>query len=376
MTPESKAQRDRHIARTTLVASLTVLAVAAVVWLLFRISNVLFMGFVALFVAIALEPAVHYLAKRGWRRGAATGVVFFAAFLLMVGFLIALAPLIIDQLTDLGQAVPSYVESLVDWVNQTFGLEISIDLDQVTDQADQAVGWLSGNAGGIIGGVLGVGSAIGGFFIFVTTVALFAFYMVAELPKLQKTVLQTMDEERQRRAIHIWDVAVEKMGGYIYSRLILALIGGIIAAVFLTVLKVPYALPLGIWIGVLSQFIPVIGTYLAAILPAVVALSSGGWSTALWVVLFFIGYQQVENLLISPRITKRTMSIHPAISIAAIIIGGSLLGPIGIILALPVTGIIQALISESTKRHEVVVEMSAEGGNDDDDDGDDAEDDG
>jgi predicted PurR-regulated permease PerM len=371
VTPESKAKRDRHVARTTLVASLTVLAVAAVVWLLFRISNVLFMGFVALFVAIALEPAVHYLAKRGWRRGAATGVVFLAAFLLMVGFLVALAPLIIDQLTDLGQAVPNYVESLVDWVNQTFGVDISIDLDQVTDQADQAVGWLSGNAGGIIGGVLGVGSAIGGFFIFVTTVALFAFYMVAELPKLQKTVLQTMDEERQRRAIHIWDVAVEKMGGYIYSRLILALIGGIIAAIFLTVLKVPYALPLGIWIGVLSQFIPVIGTYLAAILPAVVALSSGGWSTTLWVVLFFIGYQQVENLLISPRITKRTMSIHPAISIAAIIIGGSLLGPIGIILALPVTGIIQALISESTKRHEVVVEMSSEGGDDDDPDADD-----
>ena len=81
---------------------------------------------------------------------------------------------------------------------------------------------------------------------------------------------------------------------------------------------------LGIWVGVLSQFIPVIGTYLAAILPALVALSATDITTTLWVVVYFIAYQQVENFLIAPRITKRTMEIHPAISIAAIIIGGGL----------------------------------------------------
>jgi predicted PurR-regulated permease PerM len=361
VSPHSKADRDRHVARTTLIASLTVLAVAAVVWLLYRVSNVLFMGFVSVFIAIALEPPVDFLARRGLKRGAATGVVFLATFLLTAGFIIALAPLLVDQMTELVNAIPGYVDSLIDWVNTTFGLNIPFNLEALTDQADETLKWLQGNASGIIGGVLGVGAAIGSFFIFVTTVALFSFYMLAELPKLQRTVLQTMDEERQRRAIHIWEVAVEKMGGYIYSRLILAFIGGTIAAVFLTLLEVPYALPLGIWIGVLSQFIPVIGTYLALILPAIVALSSGGWTTTLWVVLFFVGYQQLENLLISPRITKHTMSIHPAISIAAIIVGGILLGPIGIILALPVTGIIQALVSESAKRHVVVVETSSDG---------------
>ena len=95
MAPHSKADRDRHVARTTLVASLTVLAVAAAVWLLYRISNVLFMGFVSVFIAIALEPPVDYLARRGWKRGAATGVVFLATFLLTVGFIVALAPLLI-----------------------------------------------------------------------------------------------------------------------------------------------------------------------------------------------------------------------------------------------------------------------------------------
>jgi predicted PurR-regulated permease PerM len=105
----------------------------------------------------------------------------------------------------------------------------------------------------------------------------------------------------------------------------------------------------------LSQFIPVIGTYLAAILPAVVALSSRGVATTLWVVLYFVGYQQIENYLIAPRITQRTMEIHPAVSIGAIIIGSTLLGPIGVVLALPMTGIIQALISETRRQHEVIL---------------------
>jgi len=201
-----------------------------------------------------------------------------------------------------------------------------------------------------------VTTGIFSFLFFATTVALFAFYIVAELPQLQRTVLSTMKPDRQRDAMHIWDVAVEKMGGYIYSRLILALLSGTLTALFLTIIGVPFAVSLGIWVGVLSQFIPVVGTYLAAILPAVVALSSGGLGTMLWVILYFLGYQQIENYLIAPRITQKTMEIHPAVSIGAIIIGSALFGPIGVILALPMTGIIQALISETRSHHAVILD--------------------
>jgi predicted PurR-regulated permease PerM len=98
----------------------------------------------------------------------------------------------------------------------------------------------------------------------------------------------------------------------------------------------------------------VVGTYLASILPAIVALTFRDWATAIWVVVFFVAYQQLENYLIAPRITKRTMEIHPAISVGAIIVGATLLGGFGVILALPMAGIIQALISESRKSYEVV----------------------
>jgi len=357
VTDRPHAGDDRRFARRALIVAVVLLAVAAVLWLTFRLSSILFMIFVSLFVAVAIEPPVHFLEKRGWRRGTATGVVFLTALVIAIGFFLALAPLLVDQFNQLIERVPGYIEGFVDFLNTTFGTDIQIQEDgNLNFESDAIANWLAGHAGGVVGGITSVVGAVAGFFIFASTVAIFSFYMVAELPQLQRTVLSFMPAKQQRDALHVWDVAVEKMGGYIYSRLILALLSAALTTVFLTFLDVPFALSLGIWVGVLSQFIPVVGTYLAAILPALVALSSSGTATMLWVIVFFVGYQQVENLVFSPRITKRTMSIHPAVSIAAIIIGGILMGPIGIILALPMTGIIQALISESTRRHEVVLD--------------------
>jgi predicted PurR-regulated permease PerM len=331
-------------------------ASAAAAWLLFRLSNIIFMVFVALFLAVALEPPVHYLEKRGWRRGAATGVVFLAGFALVVVFLVALVPLFVQQVNQLVANTPRYVASLARFLEDAFGVQLS-DLEIAKE--GQNLADIIGNAGGtIVGGVIGLTTGVFSFVFFASTVAIFSFYMVAELPKLQHTVLSFMPAEQQKDAMHIWDIAVEKMGAYIYSRLILAILSGLLSSLVLSLLGVPFAVSLGIWVGVLSQFIPVIGTYLAAILPAVVALSANGPTNALWVVIYFVAYQQLENYLVAPRITKRTMEIHPAVSIAAILIGGALLGGIGVILALPMTGIIQALISESSRyRHEVIAKV-------------------
>ena len=355
---ESVREESRRFRRKTFAVAAVLIGVIAIIWLAAQISTLLFIVFVSLFVAVAVEPPVHYLTKRGWKRGAAAGVVFLAAVLLIVAFLVALAPLLIDQVNQLVDRIPGYVQGFVDFLDDSFGIDLSAETEAgVEDEANAIAEWIAGNAGGIVGGIVGIGAAVGSMFFFTTTVGLFSFYMVAELPKLQRTVLSFMPERRQREALHVWDVAVEKMGGYIYSRFLLAVIGGLLTAIFLSIMDVPFALSLGMWVGVLSQFIPVVGTYLAAILPAIVALSSpGGTRTMIWVLIFFVAYQQVENLIISPRLTRRTMAIHPAVSIAAIIVGGNLMGVMGVILALPMTGVIQSLISESGRRHDVILD--------------------
>lgn len=349
---------SQEFRRRVITAAFIVLLFAAGLWLAYQTRGFLFMVFVAVAVAVAMEPPVHALEKRGWRRGVATGVVFFLAFTLAVLFVWTVAPLFIEQINQLIRALPGYVESVLRFLESTFGLDL--DVTQIEAVGDDLARYLGSAGGTLVGGILGLTAGVFGSFIFVVTVALFAFYMVADMRKLQRTVLSRLPAEQQRRALHVWDLAVEKMGLYIYSRLILAALSAVLATVFLSFLEVPFALSLGIWVGVLSQFIPVIGTYLAAIVPAVVALSSRGLSTMLWVVVFFVAYQQVENYLISPRITKRTMEIHPAVSVAAIVIGGSLLGGIGVVLALPVAGIIQAVVSQWGRRHEVVLDGSGE----------------
>lgn len=354
MTETGSSSDDRVFVRRTLVVALVLLGVAAALWLAFSLRNILFMVFVAVFVTVAFEPPVHFLNQRGWRRGTATGVVFLAALVLGIVFIWAVAPLFVEQFQRLIDAIPDVVESFLVFLQEDLGFDLS-----ETDPAEvgrNILNSIQGVAGGVFGGLLGlVGSAFS-FLLFATTVALFAFYMIAELPQLQRTVLSFMPEDEQRRALRIWNVAVEKMGGYIYSRLILAVLSAAFTAIFLTFLDVPFAVSLGIWVGVLSQFLPVVGTYLAAILPALVALTFNGWPTMLWVILYFVAYQQVENYVISPRITKRTMEIHPAISVAAILIGATLMGGIGVILALPMAGIIQAIVAESRKAYDVVLD--------------------
>lgn len=340
--------------RRTLTVALVLLGVAAVLWLAYTLRSILFMVFVSLFVTVAFEPPVHFLAKRGWRRGTATGVVFLAAFVLAVLFVWALAPLFVEQFQRLIDSIPELVESFLLFLRDTVGFDLS-EIDPA-EAGRNLLSSVQDVTGVVAGGVIGLAASVFGFLFFATTVALFSFYMIAELPQLQRTVLSFMPEKRQRRALQIWDVAVEKMGGYIYSRLILAILSATFTSIFLMILDVPFAISLGIWVGVLSQFVPVVGTYLASVLPALVALSFEGPVTAIWVVLYFVGYQQVENYLISPRITKRTMEIHPAISVAAIIIGATLMGGVGVILALPMAGIIQAILGESRKAYEVVLD--------------------
>jgi predicted PurR-regulated permease PerM len=353
MAPKRDRADLRQFRDRTLIVAVVLLAVAAVIWLAWKLSNLLFMIFVALFVTIAFEPAVHWLEKKGWKRGLATGAVMLAALLAFAGFFTALAPLFVAQVRELIEAAPRIAESAVGFVNDTLGTEFTVNVDQI---ADDLVENLRGIGEALAGGVLAAAASFANFLLFATTVALFSFFMLAEMPKMQRTVLSFMPEKQQVRALKIWDVAVEKMGGYIYSRLVLAVISAVIAWSALALLGVPFSPALGVWVGVLSQFVPVVGTYLAMILPILVALTFNDLVTVIWIVVIFVLYQQVENYLVAPWITKRTMEIHPAVSVGAILAGGYLLGGVGVILALPVAGIVQAVIGEYRKGYHVVLD--------------------
>ena len=335
--------------------ALVLLGILAVLWIADRLRPLLLQIFVALFVSVALEPAVQFMVKRGWRRSRATPVVFFGTFLTAGAFLAAIVPVFVDQAVELTRNMPGYLENVEEWLNDQELVDVEVLNEQLRAQLEDAGDFLGEYGGTLAGGLLAVGNTVFGAIFQLVVIGLFAYSMVAEGPKLRRTVLSRLPQIRQREVLRIWEIAVEKTGGYIYSRLVLAVAAAVYTTVVLWVLSVPHAVALGLWVGVLSQFVPVVGTYIAAVLPVLVALFQDPVA-ALWVLVALVGYQQVENFLIAPRISARAMAIHPAVSVGAVLAGASLLGGIGAVLALPVAATIQAGISTAMERHELIDE--------------------
>jgi predicted PurR-regulated permease PerM len=193
---------------------------------------------------------------------------------------------------------------------------------------------------------------VGGLFG-LATVGMFLFYFVADGPRFRRVVCSFLPTETQRRVLTDWEIAIDKTGGYFYSRLLLATMSAAGTFIVLRILDQPFAAPMAVFVGLISQFIPTVGTYIAMIVPIVLALLTDP-PDALILLVYFTAYQQLENLVLSPKISAKTMTLHPAVAFGAVLLGGAVLGAIGAFVALPVAATVQAIVSLELKRHRVV----------------------
>ncbi|WP_280381757.1 AI-2E family transporter [Nocardia wallacei] len=319
-------------------------------WAFHRLLGILIIMLVAFFVSLAMEPAVGNLVGRGMHRGLATGLVFVLVFVCVVGFIAALVTLLVETVGNLANEAPRLINELVDWVNRTFHQRFT--LHDLTDRLLRDSDIINGYAERAANNVWGVSSTILGGLAQFLTIALFSVYLTADGPKLRRTMCSLLPPARQDTVLHAWDLAIEKTGGYLYSRALLAVISAVAHGAFLAILGLPNAIALGIWFGVIASFVPTVGTYLAGILPILVALTIRPID-AVWIVVFTIVYQWFQDYLLQPRITQRTVNVHAAIALLAVLAGGALLGAVGALLAIPATATVQAFLSEYVKRYEV-----------------------
>lgn len=152
--------------------------------------------------------------------------------------------------------------------------------------------------------------------------------------------------------LRAWEIAVAKTGGYLYSRGLMAFISGVATYIVLAVLGVPYAPALAVWVGLVSQFVPTIGTYLAGALPVLLAFTVDPWY-ALYVLGFVVIYQQFENYVLQPKLTSKTVDIHPAVAFGSVIAGTALLGAVGALIAIPAVATLQSFLGAYVKRYEL-----------------------
>ena len=308
---------------------------------------------VSLFLSFALEPLVNRLERMGLRRGAGTGIVFVATILAVVGFGAAVGTALAEQITSLVDDAPETLDAIEMWVQD------NVDPDfNARDLEEQFApgGALNEQLTNLSGNLIDLGTTIVSVLFQAFTVALFTFYMVAEGPRLRRAVCSVLPPRRQREVLRAWDLAVAKTGGYIVSRAILATASFLAHWLAFRIIGVPSPLAMALWVGVISQFIPVVGTYLAGIVPLIITVADEPIN-ALWVLVFIIAYQQLENYVFAPRITAQTMEIHVAVAFGAVLVGGYVLGPVGALLALPAAATAQAFLSTYLSYYDVVDEL-------------------
>lgn len=322
-----------------------------------RLNNLLILLLVSLFVALALDPGVDRMVKRGWKRSTSTIIILLGLLFVSIGFIIAMGTIVGKQVADLLSNSETYVNDTVKLLNDTFNTKINPaavneriadpngPVQQFIDSQQDNVFNLSVQALGMI------------FQIF--SALLFSYYLVADGPRLRRAICSRLSPERQRRVLDTWELAITKTGGYLYSRALLAVISAFFHWIAFQAIGAPAPIAMAIWVGLVSQFLPVIGTYIAGILPVLLTFIESPIK-ALIALGFIAVYQQIENYLVAPKVTERTLELHPALAFGGAMGGAALLGPIGAILALPAVAMFQAIVSSMGARHEVIVDPLTE----------------
>ncbi len=320
-----------------------VLAAWFLLGLLGRLSSVLTLVVIALFLALALDPLVRALQARGLRRGPAVSLVFLGVLALFVGFGFAVVPPLVNEATDLSGQLPQLAESFQNtpWVqrlDQQFGIVNNLN-QQLQARLSSGETVLQ-----LFGGVLGAGQAVisGAFSVF--TVLVLTLYFTASLNTLREAAYELVPASRRPRVQLLGDEIIRRIGGYTAGQIAVASINALFTYIGLSVLGLPYALVLAITVGVLG-LIPLIGATLGAIVVTVVALFVS-WQYAIIVLVYYLVYQQVENYLIAPRIMSRTVKLPGFVAVIAALVGAALLGVLGALIAIPIAAGVLLVIQE------------------------------
>ncbi len=326
-------------------------------WAFHELLGLLINILIAFFLALAVEPAVSWMASYGMRRGLATFLVFFGLLIAVAGFITLLGSMLAGQIVKMVDGFPEYLDSVIHWINTSFHTELKrVDIQEGLLHSE----WLKKYAQNSAAGVLDVSAQVLGGLFQLLTIALFSFYFAADGPRLRRGLCSVLPPAKQAEVLRAWEIAVDKTGGYLYSRGLMALISGIAHYILLQVLGIPYAPVLGLWVGVVSQFIPTLGTYLAGALPMLIAFTVDPWY-ALWVLVFVVVYQQFENYVLQPKLTSRTVDIHPAVAFGSVIAGTALLGAVGALISIPAVATLQAFLGAYVKRYDVTDDPRVQG---------------
>ena len=301
-------------------------------------QSVLVLVLVAAFLAIGLNPTVSRLERAGIRRGGAVAIVFLGVLAFFAAFGYAVLPPVVTQVANFVEALPGYVRDLQ--ANRTVH-----DLDQRFGLVDRLNDYVTGSLGTqVAGNIVAIGQQVASLVFKGLTILILTLYFLSSFNTIKETAYRLVPRSRRARVTLIGDEILGRVGGYVAGAAVVALIAGTATLVWVSALGVPYPLALAL-IVTITDIIPLIGATIGAVLVTGVAFFVSlpvGIATG----IFFIVYQQLENYLVYPRVMSRSVDVNPAAAIVGALVGGTLLGFVGALLAVPATAAIQLILRE------------------------------
>ena len=323
-------------------------------WLFSVLSHFLFLLVLAWLFSTALEPGIRWFVQRGRSRAVSTAIVGGCAVLLALVLAVVFGQLFFNQVTDFVRGVPDLTTSVIEWVNHRFrtNLDPATIASELHLDPPQIATW----AGSLSGGVLGVVGSLSSVLFDLVTVLVFGFYFAGAGPKLVHALASWMPPRVQQVFSTITEITIAKTGGYVVSKIVLAAASAFFHGIFFAAIGVPYWLPFALFAGITSQFVPIIGTYLGVILPALATVFDSPWK-AIAIVAFAAVYQQIETYIFTPRVSERTMDVNPAIALGAVFVGAAIWGPLGALIGIPLAAASVAILDTYTHRYELVPDV-------------------
>jgi predicted PurR-regulated permease PerM len=341
-----QADRERLVhfrPRTVLVVIGILIAVAAILKILWISRHVVSWIFIAVFLSLALNPAVDLLERRlGNRRGLATGIVFVAALVVIAAIGALFIPTLVNQVNEFANKVPDYLDDLTKGRGRLGFLQSKYHLvdkarDALREGGARKLFGLSGTALALTKGVI---TAV----VATVTIAFMTFFMLLEGPTWVDRAYGLVPARSHRRWRAVGRDIYRTVGGYVTGNLLISLIAGTTTTIVLLATGVPYAVALGLIVAILD-LIPLAGATIAAIIVGIVSFLHT-IVAGIVVVVFFVVYQQVENHLLQPIVYGRTVQLSPLAVLISVLIGAELAGVLGALAAIPVAGSLQVILRE------------------------------
>jgi predicted PurR-regulated permease PerM len=306
----------------------------------------------ALFLALGLDPAISWLERRGLPRWASIIIVMTGVGILVAALVLAVVPIIVDQISQLVDDLPRIVTlvSSQDWIET---LEEQLPQIQVQEISDQITTGLTDfftnpdRLSELAGGVLQVAVAIGTGLFAVVIVFILTLYFTASLNTMKRATYQLVPASRRARFADLTEQITQSVGRYVLGQASLAAVNGVASFIFLSVIQAPFPAVLA-FLAFLFSLVPLVGTLTGSIIIVLVCLIPGLGSplTALVAAIYYLVYMQIEAYLLSPRIMNRAVKVPGALVVIAALAGGSLLGILGALIAIPVAASILLIIKQ------------------------------